>query len=131
MYKSVAFPNTNKMSSDGTFFLYDQLCEQQQKQATAKLSSSEQNELLSNLRKINKDGMEMVFVLIRVHSLRNNDTKLFEIPYKGEKINIQKSDEFIERCFDVKFDLKDLPLLLQRILLAFTKVHLEHAQLKN
>ena len=116
-----------------SFLLYDQLYEQNK--SAPKLSTAELTEMMGILRKLDRTGMDLVFVLVRVHSLRNNESKVFDIPYKGEKINeVKKDDEkgmFGEKSFDVKFDVRQFPTVLQRILLNFAKMHLADMKLKE
>jgi hypothetical protein len=110
--------------SDQNFFLYDQLFEQNK--TLQKLTSTETIEAIRLLRKLDKAGTDIVFVLIRVHSLRNNECKnFFDIPFKGEKLNEVYADK---NTFDVKFDFKNIPPTLQRILYCFAKRHIEQVQ---
>ena len=75
-------------------------------------------EIVESVRKMDKRGLDCVFVIIRIHSLRNEDVQIFDVPYKGEKVN-KTSDN---NC-DVKFDIRVLPATLRRILLEFVRIH--------
>ncbi len=99
------------------FPLYDQLFEQFGN-STNKLDQNEMMELLNTLRSMDKDGLEKVFVIIRIHSLRFSKSKLFDIPFQGEKLN-ERSDT---HC-DVRFDIRNFPANLQRMLRQFCILH--------
>jgi hypothetical protein len=114
--------------SEQNFFLYDQLFEVN-KNAVAKLTNAELIELMTMLRKLDREGMDLIFVLIRVHSLRSNEGKVFDIPYKGEKLTDQTNTDgyespFGKKDYDIKFDVRNFPVVLQRILLTFCKRHI-------
>ncbi len=99
------------------FPLYDQLFEQFGN-STNKLEVAEIGELVNSLRSMDKDGLEKVFVIIRVHSLRFSKSKLFDIPFQGEKLN-----ETNDKHCDVRFDIRNFPANLQRMLLHFCTLH--------
>ena len=104
------------------FPLYDQLYEQYGN-FDSKLESENQNELLKLIRTLDKDGSEFVFVILRIHCLRHNSTyKPFDLPYNAEKLNHD------ETHLNIKFDIKQLPNNLQRMLLAFCRMHHNNKQ---
>ena len=84
------------------------------------ITLEEVRELIDGVRNFDKNTLDMVFVLIRIHSLRTTDTQMFQVPYKGEKIN---KSSFDENVCDVKFDIRDFPPTLRKILLQFVRVH--------
>ena len=47
------------------------------------------------------------------------ETKIFDVPYSGQKINQSSSDE--NNC-DIKFDVRSFPPVLRRILLEFVRM---------
>lgn len=82
-------------------------------------------ELADNLQKINmiKDNemiYSILFVIIRIYSLRYGNDKVFDIPYKGEKLK-SNNDNTIH---DIKFDIRNFPCKLQNILLEYTFMEL-------
>jgi hypothetical protein len=109
------------MVEETSFPLYDLLLSQVAKDNTKEdITLEEVRELIDGVRNFDKNTLDMVFVLIRIHSLRTTDTQMFQVPYKGEKINKSSFDENI--C-DVKFDIRDFPPTLRKILLQFVRVH--------
>ncbi len=105
------------MSSEETSFpLYDHIYESLKKRELLDqdISFEEVCEIVETVRTMDKTALECVFIIIRIHSLRNEDTKVFDMPYKGEKIN---------KNMDIKFDIRTLPAELRRILLEFVRMH--------
>ncbi len=101
--------------TDSCFPLYDRLAEQ--------YNDIEDflhiDKLLNNIKSLDKTGKDMLYILIRIHSLRNSSSKILEIPYGGEKID--NSDKNIS----LKFDLKNFPNKLKHIIFQFTELHLQ------
>jgi hypothetical protein len=64
--------------------------------------------------------IENIFVLIRIHALRSNKDKIFEIPFEGQKINNKFTN--CDEKYDVKFDIRNFPLELKLILLEYIKL---------
>ena len=108
------------------FYLYRDLM----KQATSKtnklrLDSDEIDELLRGIKQLDHEGHKILFVLIRMHSMQNNNAKLFDLPYSAKKLR-----EFKEES-DFEFDLRNIPNTLQRMLLLFCRMHMEHMKTNN
>lgn len=84
-------------------------------------SNKEVKELADNLQKIyrikdNEMIYSILFVIIRIYSLRYSDEKVFDIPYSGEKLNSNND----KTMHDIKFDIRNFPPKLQHILLEYT-----------
>jgi hypothetical protein len=85
-------------------------------------------ELVDNLRKLftNRSNINniqnVLFVLIRIYNLRFGSDEIFDIPFKGTKMNHNKQDE---NSYDIKFDIRNFPSRLQHILLEYTRLELE------
>lgn len=71
--------------------------------------------LISKIDKLDNNGMELIYAIIKVHYLRNNDTSSFKLPYDGIYVNNES----------VKFDLEKLPYLLKQIINKFVKLHMQ------
>jgi len=112
-------------SDETSFPLYDHIYNALVKndQIDAEVSIQELSEIVEAVRRMDKNGLDCIFVIIRIHSLRNEDIKVFDVPYKGEKVN--KRDD--NNC-DVKFDIRLFPTSLKRILLEFVRIHAGSAQ---
>jgi hypothetical protein len=68
---------------------------------------------MSLIKKIDDNTSELVYALIRVYQLENNENiSTFTLPYDGK---------FIDN--EIKFDLNELPNKLKHILLKFLKMH--------
>jgi len=76
-----------------------------------KLTSQEKNNIIDLVNKIDNEGQQMLFILINIYNKENN------IEYQGETINIK------EKYSDIKFNLDNLPNLLQHIINIFIKMH--------
>ncbi len=91
-----------------------------------KFSAKDTKELADNLMKINriKDNemiYNILFIIIRIYSLRYSDDKVFDIPFQGEKLN-SNGDKTIH---DIKFDIRNFPSKLQHILLEYTQMEMK------
>jgi len=82
--------------------------------------------LINKINNLDKLGRDMVFVFVRLHSLRNSNSKLLEVPYKGEKVNTKVDGTDI--ICDVKFDVRQFPPILSRALDRFATLHLRKMQ---
>jgi hypothetical protein len=97
-------------------------------------TDEEIKDLINKINILDKLGRDMIYIFIRIHSLRFSNSKLLDIPYKGIS-HVKESDkEDTDMCCDVKFDLKNFPNILNKMLLRFTDLHLRKLQedsLKN
>lgn len=123
------------MSSEDTvntnFPLFDLLMEQTQ---DVSLSQPDLMDFVQNVRKLDKKGFDLLFVIIRIYSIKtsvNNSSNLSDIPYSGQKM---ETGEFNNKM-DVKFDIRNFPNKLNQMLYHFTKLHLnkneEHEELRS
>jgi hypothetical protein len=81
------------------------------------ITFEEIGEITSTVRTMDKNGLDCVFIIVRIHSLRNEDVKVFDVPYKGEKITKSAPES------DIKFDIRVFPPELRRILLEFVRMY--------
>jgi|LauGreDrversion4_2_1035121.scaffolds.fasta_scaffold1053002_1 hypothetical protein len=107
------------------FPLYDHLYEKVSKlidedTRNSDIQMKEVDELLSGVRKLNYVALQTLFMLVRIHSLRHSEDKLFDVPYAGKKVNVSKEDE--NKC-DIKFDIREFPPMLRKILLEFVRLN--------
>lgn len=106
------------------FYLYYDLERQVESTKTQndKLSRIDQDRLLHNISKMDTEGMRLLFVLIRMHAVKNKQSRMFDLPYKGRVLKDYSN------VLDIEFDLNDLPLTLHHMMLKFTQRHLEHLE---
>jgi len=77
--------------------------------------------LVENVKKLDKSGFELLFVIIRIYSVKTATEKdINDIPFSGQKIEGTQ----LENKSDVKFDIRNFPDKLNHMLLEFTKMHL-------
>ena len=69
---------------------------------------------MSLIKTIDDNTAELIYALIRVYQLENNENNIstFTVPYDGK---------FIDN--EIKFDLNELPIKLKHILFKFLKLH--------
>jgi hypothetical protein len=94
------------------------------------LEQMELIELIENIRKLDRQGFDLIFLIVRLYSLRANQTSssnVFDIPYSGEKVKDteQVSTDASSIKMDIKFDIRNFPNRLNRMLLEFSKMRLE------
>lgn len=111
------------LSDDTSFPLYSLLLNKctkliEEDPKNKDISIEEVREMIDGIHTFDKEKMEHVFVLIRVHSLRNEKAKVFDVPFSGERINTSQTGEG-----DVKFDIRNMPPLLRRMLLEFVRMN--------
>tara|TARA_Y100000389_G_scaffold204144_1_gene255217 strand:- start:1919 stop:2263 length:345 start_codon:yes stop_codon:yes gene_type:complete len=80
------------------------------------LTLKEKNYFLESIKNIDTNGSELIYVLIKFHSI-NNDLYLNNIPFDGEQKHINNN------CYDISWSLSKLPNKLKQILLNFLKMH--------
>lgn len=116
------------MDINNFFPVYDMLHEQIDSTADKNrpLSETEITTLVNKLNKMDKTGNDMIYVFIRIHSLRHTDSKLLDIPFQGEKVGTKiENNDFYS---DVKFDIRNFPPILCRMLDRFSTLHLRKLQ---
>ena len=82
----------------------------------------EYKELIENVKNLDNIGYELIFRIINKHYIDTN-SKVDDMPYNGVKIesNVYNINNSI---YDVKFDIRNFPSLLRRMLLEFSRKHL-------
>jgi hypothetical protein len=109
------------------FYLYYDL----EKQAIQMMGSRTRLEVkeLETFNRVIKDldteGMRICFVIIRMYALKQKTGKIFDLPYHGKIIK-----EY-QNLFDIEFDLKNLPGILQKMLLIFTEKHIDNLNISS
>lgn len=88
------------------------------------LSIIEQKELISKIKLLDTEGRGMIFVILRIHSLRNTKSKLLDLPYKAQKISEKIDGVTSEVSTDLKFNMTDFPSDLQQMISQFVTLHL-------
>jgi hypothetical protein len=105
-----------------TFPLYDHLLDKVTKLSLQlnkeiDINVDEVRELVEGVKHFNQLDYESLFTIIRIYSLRNTETKIFDVPFNGEKLNSQQNDKY-----NVKFDIRQFPPTLRKILLEFVRM---------
>jgi hypothetical protein len=85
------------------------------------LREEEIGTLRQKISSLDKLGRDMIYVIIRIHSLRNTNSKILEIPYGGTKVNTKLDGN--DMISDVNFDIRNFPPVLCRMLLLFSDLH--------
>jgi len=101
------------------FPLYDRLLEKVKRDniiQSATLPNSTLIKIANDIRDLDKESTDLIFVLIRVHSLREGQDNVFSLPYEAKR-------SIGEDEFDIEYDLLDLPIMLQAILYQFVKAN--------
>lgn len=111
------------LSDDTSFPLYDLLLKKCNKLIDENpnnkdITLEEVREMIDGIHTFDKEHMEHVFVIIRIHSLRNEKAKVFDVPFSGERINTSQTGDG-----DIKFDIRNMPPLLRRMLLEFVRMN--------
>ena len=78
------------------------------------LTIEEKNDFMEQIKKLDLNGLERVYVIIRIFHINNsNENTTFNLPYGGL---------FIKE--EMRFDLEKIPFKLKQILYLFIKIHL-------
>ena len=78
------------------------------------LSVIEKRTFIKRVGKIDKNGHELIYSLIRIYQINNNEQSTsFNLPYNGT---------YLEK--DIHFDLELFPIKLKHILFRFASLHL-------
>lgn len=105
----------NKMSN---FPLYDNLVKDAKDED---LDSKEKKALVKNINKIDENGSELLYVLIKVYHINNEcEHASYTIPYDGK---------FVKK--DLKFDLEKIPNKLKQIIQKFVNMHIDSSKTKR
>ena len=101
------------------FPLFDSLCSDI---TTEDLTVKEKDEFIKMIKKMDQNGFDLLYALIRVFQFENTDDKSsFTLPFGGK---------FIENN-DINFHLDDLPISLKQILYKFLKLHIQSMKEKK
>ena len=86
------------------------------------IKMEEYKEMIENVKNLDQIGYELIFRIINKHHMETN-SKEDDIPYNGMKMdsNVYNVNNSI---YDVKFDIRNFPALLRRMLLEFSRKHL-------
>lgn len=79
------------------------------------LTAKQKKDLLTKISKLDDAGMELLYAIIKVHYIKNNQATSFKLPYDGS---------YVEEN-NVKFDLEKFPFLLKQIINKFVKLHMK------
>jgi hypothetical protein len=112
---NVINPTSEKVNPT-EFYLYADL---EREALKYKATSKDPENFIANLKVIDEAGARIVFVIIRMYALKTYEGKMFDLPFKA-KI----SKEWEKQVYDLDFDLRDLPPLLQRMLFLFCNKHI-------
>jgi hypothetical protein len=79
------------------------------------LSDIQKRTFLKRIEKIDKNGYELIYALIRMYQIENKEENInFTLPYGGENIDN-----------NIHFDLENFPIKLKQVLFKFVSIHLE------
>lgn len=110
--------------------LFNMLLKKCKNSSPADITIDEVKDLSNNVRQFDREGYELLFVLIKSYSLMENQDG--EIPYEGQRINENKmSDSNDGRVCDINFDVRKFTPLLRKILFEFSKLHLQEMEVRK
>lgn len=96
----------------GKFPLYDSLSKDI---PNVDITPIQKRSFIKKISKIDKNGNDLVYALIRMHQVENNEENIsFILPYNGK---------FVDS--DINFDLDKFPKYLKQILFKFLGVHID------
>jgi hypothetical protein len=81
------------------------------------LTIVQKRNFMNNIDKLDANGHELMFALIKAHYLENESNAQFDIPYSG-KISGDK----------IEYDLEQIPIQLKHILYKFLFLHLQRME---
>ncbi len=94
------------------FPLYDNLYKEL-KDDLKPLNKSDKDKLISNIKQLDDNGHELIYTLIRVHYL-NNEQDNYKLPYGMKSLKL-----------GLRTDINQLPVPLQYIIKNFVELHLK------
>jgi hypothetical protein len=87
------------------------------------LTINEKEEFISKIQDIDNTGRDLVYALIQVYSISEENNKNFdELPYKGIKEERSKGVQ------DLTWTFTDFPIKLRHILYKFIKIHVQSVE---
>lgn len=93
--------------------LYDKICLTEFTGEDIVITPTEQATICSMIRGMDDYQQELVYAIIRCYQLQVDGQSIFEAPYNVKKV---RSNQF-------RFELSNLPVHLQKILLLFIDMH--------
>ena len=84
------------------------------------LTVKNKNEFLNLVQKIDENGQEIMYILIKIYQIEHNENHGFTIPYGGSYADN-----------DINFDLDKLPNKLKQLLFKFLKTHISSIIVDN
>ena len=100
------------------FPLYDSISKDIPKED---ISVFQKNRFIKRLQKIDNNGHDLIYALIRMYQIENNeDNTSFTLPYNGIYVDQ-----------DIHFDIENLPKNLRHILFKFVSLHLQKMKEEN
>ena len=120
-------PQEMSFPIDNFFPIYDLLHSQINPEERDKpIPEEELKILIDKITVLDKTGKDMVYIFTRIHSLRYSNSKLLDVPYGGQKVSTRMDNNNL--ICDVKFDLRNFPPVLNRMLSKFVELHLRKQQ---
>lgn len=92
-----------------TFPLYDNL---RREASSTDLLKKEKEEFVKMVKKIDVEGSELFYAIVRCHQLQEESSEMFSHPYDSKLVKGA-----------LKFELENFPPLLKRMLFIFLKKH--------
>jgi len=105
------------MSVDNLAAIYDTLVKQISEN-NKNPSKEDLDFILNNYPKLDEVGRGLFVSLIRYHEYKTDNGDITKVPYKGWKGENNT----------IAFDLANIPVKLQKIILLFTQLHLQHLE---
>ena len=99
------------------FPLYDNLIKDLPKKD---LSVKEKEEFIRNIKNINMDGRELVYVLILIYSKQNTSESTSLVPYNGSKEEKNSDSD----TYTFSWVYTQFPIKLRHLLTRFVNIHL-------
>jgi hypothetical protein len=109
-------------SISSLFPLYEVLRDKVKDEPDVPFTDEQIKTLSMKIRSLDKYGRDMIFVWVRIHSLKTTSAKLLDIPYGGEKLDAKSMES--DTVHTVKFDMRQFPPVLHRMLDRFCDLHL-------
>ena len=78
------------------------------------LTIEEKKYIVSTIPLLNDEAHKNIFTIIRLHGLKNSSSKVFDIPYSGQKINN-----------DIRFTISKLPNIVKQMIYRFVCIHVK------
>ena len=108
----IFFNNSLLIKNMSKFPLYDSLYKEVEDKD---ISSPHRKFFLSKIEKLDQDGYELIYVLIKIYYLKHNDDSGIVLPYNGKYVNKT----------DISFDFNSFPNKLKNMLYKFLQAHVK------